>query len=204
MMWNISHPDKITIDEYNLYDVVCIASDYYAEIIRNEVKVPVFPLLQCTDTELFFPADKHQEKKWDYMFIGNSRGVARNCVMWAIDEIFRFVCGEVAGILYSKIIWIFFESPSLENYELPNIYRSAKVTLNDHWDDILQKQFINNRIFDALACGLPVISDECDELKKIFPTAILYYHTRQDFKNCIHNIENNYSRYLKQSLNNKL
>ena len=72
------------------------------------------------------------------------------------------------------------KSPSVENYELPNIYRSAKVTLNDHWDDMLQKQFINNRIFDALACGLPVISDECDELKKNIPNRypVLSYQTR--------------------------
>ena len=54
IMWNISHPDKITIDEYNLYDVVCIASDYYAEIIRNQVKVPVFPLYNVLIQSCFF------------------------------------------------------------------------------------------------------------------------------------------------------
>ena len=41
--------------------------------------------------------------------------------------------------------------------------------------DMLEYQFINNRIFDALACGLPVISDRCRELEEIFPDAVLYY-----------------------------
>ena len=53
----------------------------------------------------------------------------------------------------------------IENSQIPALYRSARVTLNDHWKDMLDYQFVNNRIFDALACGLPVISDCCDELR---------------------------------------
>ena len=49
--------------------------------------------------------------------------------MWAIDENIPLRMWEVAGILYYKDHMDLFESPSVENYELPNIYRSAKVTL---------------------------------------------------------------------------
>ena len=31
IMWNISHPEMITPEEYELYDVVCVSSNYYAK-----------------------------------------------------------------------------------------------------------------------------------------------------------------------------
>lgn len=66
--------------------------------------------------------------------------------MWAIDENIPLRMWGSGWNTILKDHMDLFESPSVENYELPNIYRSAKVTLNDHWDDMLQKQFINNRI----------------------------------------------------------
>lgn len=66
------------------------------------------------------------------------------------------------------------------------------MTLNDHWKDMLDYQFVNNRIFDALACGLPVISDCCDELREIFPDAVLYYSNKEEFENCVKMIETDY------------
>ena len=80
----------------------------------------------------------------------------------------------------------------IENSQIPALYRSARVTLNDHWKDMLDYQFVNNRIFDALACGLPVISDCCDELREIFPEAVLYYSNKEEFHQCVKEIENNY------------
>ena len=76
------------------------------------------------------------------------------------------------------------DSTFMPNEKLPALYRSAKVTLNDHWKDMLDYQFVNNRIFDALACGLPVISDCCDELREIFPEAVLYYSNKEEFHQC--------------------
>ena len=43
------------------------------------------------------------------------------------------------------------QDTSIENSQIPDLYRSAKATLNDHWKDMLDYQFVNNRIFDALA-----------------------------------------------------
>ena len=37
-MWNISHPDNISKDEYELYDAVCIGSRYYADKLKEELK----------------------------------------------------------------------------------------------------------------------------------------------------------------------
>ena len=193
IMWNISHPDLVTPEEYNLYDVVCVGSRYYAAQLKEKLNVPVVPLLQCTDTELFYPAEEATDTcDREYIFIGNSRGIARSCVMWAIEDNLpmRMWGGGWDKILADHLDLI--EAPYIENSEIPELYRTSKVTFNDHWQDMLDKRFVNNRIFDALACGLPVISDTCDELKEIFPEAVLHYETREEFEECIKKIENDY------------
>ena len=75
-MWNISHPDEVTIEEYNQYQHVFIASEYWTEEIAKKVDVPVDALLQCTDPELFYP-DTDDNYKHDLLFVGNSRKVYR-------------------------------------------------------------------------------------------------------------------------------
>lgn len=194
IMWNISHPEMVTPEEYELYDLVCICSRHYAKEIAQRVKVPVISLAQCTDTEVFYPPEEGQENRdQGLVFIGNSRGVARQCVMWAVQEKlplkiwgkeWRHILGENVSMVQAETV---------ENDEIPDLYRSAKATLNDHWKDMLDCQFVNNRIFDALACGLPVVSDCCDELREIFPDAVLYYRNKEEFQKCIETLETDYS-----------
>ncbi|EET60575.1 hypothetical protein BRYFOR_07393 [Marvinbryantia formatexigens DSM 14469] len=195
LMWNISHPNDVTASEYELYDGVCVASMHYAKRLQESLSVPVFALLQCTDTDLFYPAEKTpQEYAYDYIFVGNSRGVARDSVMWAVENKLPLTIwgGNWQNILKDHMDLV--EDTFIENDKLPQLYRSSRVTLNDHWKDMKDAQYINNRIFDALACGLPVISDYSEELAETFPEAVLYYRNRQEFEQCIERIENDYDR----------
>jgi spore maturation protein CgeB len=48
---------------------------------------------------------------------------------------------------------------------LPSAYRSATIVLNDHFPDMARWGFINNRTFDAIACGTPMISDSVEGLE---------------------------------------
>ena len=193
IMWNISHPEMVTEEEYQLYDVICVGSLHYAKELQKKITVPVVPLLQCTDTELFYPdqeAEKHIGK--DYLFIGNSRNVARPCVLWAAKDKLPL---KIWGAGWKAMLGpdkTMVQDVFIENSDIPALYRSARVTLNDHWKEMLDYQFVNNRIFDALACGLPVISDCCDELREIFPDAVLYYSNQEEFKKCVAQLENDY------------
>ena len=193
IMWNISHPEMVTEEEYQLYDVICVGSLHYAKELQKKITVPVVPLLQCTDTELFYPdqeAEKHRGK--DYLFIGNSRNVARPCVLWAAKDKLPL---KIWGAGWKAMLGpdkTMVQDVFIENSDIPALYRSARVTLNDHWKDMLDYQFVNNRIFDALACGLPVISDCCDELRDIFPDAVLYYSNQEEFRKCVAQLENDY------------
>lgn len=193
IMWNISHPEMVTEEEYKLYDIICVGSLHYAKALQQKLDIPVYPLLQCTDTELFYPDPAAEKKRGgDYLFIGNSRGVARPCVLWAAGEKLPL---KIWGAGWKAMLGpdkTMVQEVFIENSQIPALYRSARVTLNDHWKDMLDYQFVNNRIFDALACGLPVISDCCDELREIFPDAVLYYRNKEEFDQCVKEIENHY------------
>ena len=193
IMWNISHPEMVTQEEYQLYDIVCVGSRHYVRELQAKLTVPVYPLLQCTDTELFYPDQAAEcSRGKDYLFIGNSRGVARPCVLWAAQDKLPL---KIWGAGWKAMLGpdkTMVQDVFIENSQIPALYRSARVTLNDHWKDMLDYQFVNNRIFDALACGLPVISDCCDELREIFPEAVLYYSNKEEFHQCVKEIENNY------------
>lgn len=193
IMWNISHPEMVTEEEYKLYDIICVGSLHYAKALQQKLDIPVYPLLQCTDTELFYPDPAAEKNRGgDYLFIGNSRGVARPCVLWAAREKLPL---KIWGAGWKAMLGpdkTMVQEVFIENSQIPALYRSARVTLNDHWKDMLDYQFVNNRIFDALACGLPVISDCCDELREIFPDAVLYYSNKEEFDQCVKEIETHY------------
>ena len=193
IMWNISHPEMVTEEEYKLYDIICVGSLQYAKELQQKLDIPVYPLLQCTDTELFYPDPAAEKNRGgDYLFIGNSRGVARPCVLWAAREKLPL---KIWGAGWKAMLGpdkTMVQEVFIENSQIPALYRSARVTLNDHWKDMLDYQFVNNRIFDALACGLPVISDCCDELREIFPDAVLYYSNKEEFDQCLKEIETHY------------
>ena len=63
----------------------------------------------------------------------------------------------------------------MSNDVLPVVYASAGVLLNDHWDTMRAWGFVSNRLFDALACGTPVVSDHLPEIPTLFGTAVATY-----------------------------
>ncbi|HEU4916038.1 MAG TPA: glycosyltransferase [Acidimicrobiia bacterium] len=190
VMWNISHPDDVELDEYESYDMVFVASRTLADSLGSMLHTPVLPLLQCTDLEEFGPPSDVDGPRTDIIFIGNTRDVERPGVLWAIDYGIRL---KIWGRGWSD--WSAGEyvvDDYFPNEDLGQLYARSRATLNDHWDDMKKYGFINNRIFDALACGLPVVSDWHDELHAMFPTGILYYRDRSEFDSCMEELLLNY------------
>src|SRR5262249_22255914 len=66
-------------------------------------------------------------------------------------------------------------SSHVPNEDLAVVYSSIGVLLNDHWDDMRENGFVSNRLFDALACATPVISDDMPEIATLFDGAVLTY-----------------------------
>lgn len=191
VMWNISHPEDIAIEEYNRYDLVFIASMAHTARIRPQAAVPVAELLQCTDTEECYPPPQDQElQRTGYVFVGNSRDAERPGVIWAVELGFPI---RIWGNMWNKFVdKRFVVAKNLPGEERGGLYRKSKATINDHWPDMKEYGFVNDRCFDALACGLPIISDYHEELARLFPDEILYYRDRAEFEDCLREMLLNY------------
>lgn len=199
IMWNFGHPEDVSLKEYESYDLVFVASNQYSKVLRKKINKPVYPLLLCTDPEEFYIRDmKNDMKRKDFIFVGNTREVKRPCVFWAIEYGIPL---KLWGKGWEE--WIdkkYIVSQYIPNEKLPELYSKAKATFNNHWTDMIKHGFVNNRIFDALACGLPIISDYSKELYNLFPNEILYYRNKKEFKKCLDELNSNYSS-IKEKVN---
>ena len=179
LMWNISHPDKVTHEEYEAYDAVFAASLPYAKKLAGELRVPVFPLLQCADPELFFP-EEGVPQAHELLFVGNSRKVFRRAVRGAMGSGYDL---SVYGTNWEPLIDArFIRGQNIPNRELSRVYQSCAILLNDHWDDMREKGFISNRIFDALCCGAFILSDDVAGLDELLPGAVAVYRTQEELR----------------------
>lgn len=191
VMWNISHPEDIALEEYERYDLVFIASMAHTARIKAQVSTPVDVLLQCTDTEECYPPSPEEEaQRSGYVFVGNSRDAERPGVIWAVELGFPI---RIWGNMWNKFVdKSYVMAKNLPGEERGGLYRKSKATINDHWPDMKEFGFVNDRCFDALACGLPIISDHHDELVHLFPNEILYYRDRVEFEDCLREMLLNY------------
>ena len=189
IMWNISHPDQVSIHEYEQYDLIFIASLSYANILSNLVEVRVEPLLQCTDPDLFYP-DSDLEPESDILFVGNSRKVYRQIVKDAINA--ELDIGVYGSNWEHLIDRRYIKGEYISNSILRKYYSQCKILLNDHWDNMRKQGFISNRLFDAAACGSLIISDNVQGLTEVFGDFVQIYETSEDLQSKVNYILQNH------------
>jgi len=71
------------------------------------------------------------------------------------------------------------------NDQLATVYSSVGVLLNDHWDTMRAWGFVSNRLFDALACGTPIISDHLPEVDALFGDAVAMYRNAEELRRAV-------------------
>ena len=115
------------------------------------------------------------------LFIGNSRGVFRESVKYAVDTDYDFA-------VYGNQ-WEGFESVEnyvkdsyLANEEVGQAYHDACILLNDHWDDMREEGIVSNRVFDALAAETLILSDYMPEIDEIFQGCVPTYKNEEEFR----------------------
>jgi GT2 family glycosyltransferase/spore maturation protein CgeB len=177
VLWCISHPDELSPEECDGYDLVLVAAPAFAEDLAARTATPVRVLEQATDPQRFYPefdpAYAHQ-----LVYVANSRGVMRPIPRdLDLDGHDLAIYGSNwEGLIETRHI----AGEHVPNAELRKVYSSATVVLADHWDDMREHGFVANRIYDALACGATVISDDVAGLADRFDGAVLTYRTPEE------------------------
>lgn len=170
LLWLISHPDLMNRSEHIGWDRVYVASDSFARKLAEEWGAPAVPLLQATDPSRFHPDLGVPGTGHRVLFVGNSRGEPRPMVMAAVEQGLDLALygSDWEGLVPERLVL----GQYLDNAQLGKAYRSAGVVLNDHWGDMAGHGFLSNRLFDAVASGARVVTDEVAGVEEVFGDAV--------------------------------
>ncbi|RXZ87330.1 glycosyltransferase [Agromyces atrinae] len=183
VLWIISHPELVTADEIQSFDVVFAASEPWAERATRRFGREVLPLLQATNTSRFAPSRKGEVDSAEVLFVGATRKVYRPIVRWASDigaDLSIYGPGW-QGLVDDEQI----RGESLSAAEVGAHYASSRVVLNDHWTEMAAEGFISNRLFDAVATGTWVVSDVVEGIGEIFGDAVTMVSDRESLRDVL-------------------
>jgi spore maturation protein CgeB len=182
VLWSISHPDGLTGEECDGYDLVCVASPLFAETLRTRTTTPVQVLEQATDPWTMRP-DPREDLAHELVYVANSRNVLRPIArdLLPTDRDLAIWGSGWDGLIDTARVL----GEHVPNDELRHVYSSAGIVLNDHWDDMREHGYISNRVYDALACGTLVLSDEVPGLTERFGDAVVCFSSPEQLRELV-------------------
>lgn len=163
------------------FDLVVASSHKAAEAIRDESRYdpPVLPL--AADPRVFHPGPVHPTFRADIAFTGNNWGAGRKIIP-LLD-----IHPDEQFLLFGKN-WD--QDPRMARYwrgHLPHgllaeLYRSTKVVLDDTAEPTLPYAFLNGRVFEALAGGALVLTDNVEGSDEFFGGLLPSYRDRFELR----------------------
>lgn len=198
MLWVISHPATVSLEELNRYSVAFVASEKLYSTFAPLTSTPVEVMRQCTDVSLFAPpgctVEEDAKRREGVVFVANSRGVRRDMLQWSLaaGRPPRLIGGHWDQFGLAELVY----REHVRNSELPEVYQGAKASLNDHWADMRHFGIINNRVFDCMACGVPVVTDSFAELVSVVGDAALYANNADELQSALKELDESYASVL--------
>ncbi len=181
ILWVISHPEDVTEQEIQGFDVVLASSQPWAHMMSERWGIPVGVMHQATDSSRFFWQES-LAPQLDAVFVGGHlptriRKVVHNSIEAGLSV-------RVYGPGWDKVIPAeYYGGAYVANEELAEVYRSARFVLADHWEDMAVEGFVQNRLFDAVAAGRRVISDPVAGLREVFDEQdVVTYEGTEDLR----------------------
>lgn len=159
MMWNISHPDRVGMEEMWRYDHVFIGAYARAAEVIAQMRMRASVMVQCADPARFHPeVDLTGVPHHDVLFVGNSRKQRRWMPQTCIERGLPLALygAEWQGLVPDRYV----QASHIPNDRLAAYYRAAQIVLNDHWPQMAAQGYVSNRIMDVGLAGGMVISDQ--------------------------------------------
>jgi GT2 family glycosyltransferase len=180
LLWIISHPDRLEPGECDDYDLVASASQQHAEQLSAELGRTVHFLPQATDADNFKIGPVDVDYEASVLYVGNARWPHRRAPRWLMRNRRPFH-------LYGKNWDDFPEAEFVRRDYIPNqklaaAYRSAAVVVADHHGSMRTNGFVANRLFDVLASGGVVLSDDVSGLAELFDGLIPTYSDARELE----------------------
>ncbi|MFM7648014.1 MAG: glycosyltransferase [Cyanobium sp.] len=151
-LWLISWPLDPTPAELAAYDRLFVASAQDTPRIAQLSGKPTSTLLQASTFQHY---GRPAPASGGLLFVGNTRGVSRPIVAGFSKAGLPL---ELIGAGWEEL-GLRAQASSIANHQLPARYRRALAVLNDHHQAMADYGYLNNRVFDVLACAVPVITD---------------------------------------------
>lgn len=181
LFWSISKGMRIM--NYEHADHVFWASpDLMAEGETGRGKGISTLLPQAFDADLMQPGKSKSRN--GIVFVGRAReGHERKAVKYAIEageEVKVWGPGWRDGPYEDSVV-----ADGVANQDLPEIYQSAEIVLNDHTSVMQTRGLLSNRVFDALACGAIPVSEDVGWLPDDIAEFVYTFDDENSFKAAI-------------------
>lgn len=173
-LWMISHPSEIVPDDLADFDLVFGASEIWCRRVDQYLRRPARLLLQCTDPTRFRPVAADPAYRHEVLMVGNARGMRRSIEAALHAGLTPAVYGKKWESLLPDGVW---RGSYIPNRELARYYSSAGVVLNDHWAEMAEWGMLSNRLFDLMACGARVVSDDVPGIQAVFGDYVARFTT---------------------------
>ena len=205
VMWINCFTDKITAEELALYDLVMTTSETHQKMLQQMTDIPVEFVPMLTDTDSFCPSDTPAQPKYNCVFNGNiiQRKYPRDCIRWCNDNGIEVdVWGEGWDKFYANSMFVHLHG-RIDYKDLPELYRNARFSLNDHFADMLDTEMMNNRFPEVLLCGTPMICDWAESFERNYGDMVLFYRNEEEFVRCMKEMEERYDELRANVMKNQ-
>jgi O-antigen biosynthesis protein len=167
------------------FDIVLSSSIKGAAAMRKSLGHPVEVFRIATCPQRFYP-DPSVKKTVDYVFTGSFWGHARDLMYMLEPAALPYSC-EIYGAGWDKVESLAPYAKGFVSYDqLADIYRRARVVIDDANSVTKDWGAANSRVFDAISAGAMVITNSAEVSKDAFGGKLPWFQNREELENLLH------------------
>jgi len=178
MLWVISHPERLEPGELDDYDWIVSAGSVHARSLAAQSGRSIPYVAQAADADTFRPGRPSADFEGSILSVANARQVRRRGPTWLMNQHIPF---DLYGRgWHDRPEQRHVVAEHIPNRRLAAAYRSSALVVADHHSTMRSEGFIANRVYDVLAAGGCVVSDDVVGLDEQMGAVVPTYSTSDE------------------------